>query len=244
MYRLALLLILCCMFVVDGASGGRDIRLLSGDPNKVDISDTFGTIHITDGDPNTFVFECFDDVTGEPADIAFIGLSGTPSGTIKVAILPGPGHTYGAANVYVVHLTGTNVTGVLAELKIEEDLATTGDVQCDRLAMEGDVICEDVIHNITVNEQLSPGSDMYGLIASGDIGGNIYVGRFFGDILVENGTIGGNITLGDVGLYTSGRIVTAGSYDHTLAITISGTLVSGRVAHPSRSEGWGRDSLG
>jgi len=84
MFRVTLQVLLCAVFAANTALAARDIVLLAGNPDKVWISDEYGTIHITDGDPETFVFECFDrDLPGEPpADIEDIGLSGTPSGTI------------------------------------------------------------------------------------------------------------------------------------------------------------------
>ena len=61
MYRLVPLALLCGIFMVAAANADRDIVLLHGEPSKVVIDDEAGTIRITDGDPNTFVFECFDD---------------------------------------------------------------------------------------------------------------------------------------------------------------------------------------
>ena len=118
MYRIASMLVLCCIHVNADAWAARDIVLLSGNANKVQINDALGTIFITDGDPSTFVFECFDDVTGNPADIEEIGLTGTPSGTVTISILPGSGHTYGAAAVKKIDLTAGGVTGNIAGLNI------------------------------------------------------------------------------------------------------------------------------
>ncbi|MBU0638557.1 MAG: hypothetical protein KKB50_06805, partial [Planctomycetes bacterium] len=154
MYRLVSVAILCCIFVIDNASGARDIVLLSGNAGKVSIDDYAGTIRITDGDAATFVFECFDDVTGDPADIELIGLSGTPSGTITVAILPGSGHTYGARQVKEIDLTTTGVTGNLAGLNISSHLGQDGDIALDNIT--GTVaVGGDVLHTIDIGNDIT-----------------------------------------------------------------------------------------
>ena len=123
--------------MVPVALADRDIVLLSGNANKVTIYDDTGYIYISDGDASTFVFECFDDVTEDPADIVYIGLTGTPSGTVTIQIAPGAGHTYGAASVYEIDLTATGVTGVIAGMNISGNLAADGDVSCD--SVTGDI---------------------------------------------------------------------------------------------------------
>jgi hypothetical protein len=203
MYRAASLLLLCGIFVVDGANADRNIVLLSGNAEKVDINDVLGTIFITDGDASTFVFECFDDVTGNPADIEEIGLSGTPTGTITVSILAGPGHTYGAANVAVVDLTDDNVTGVIDDMTLSADLGSMDDVICDSIT--GTVTCQDVIHNVTIDD-----GSLTGSFTANDITGTITIVR--GRL---NGSLTAN-TLGDVDLQG-----VAGVSPHTGSISVA-----------------------
>jgi hypothetical protein len=217
MYRAASLLLLCGIFVVDGANADRNIVLLSGNAEKVDINDVLGTIFITDGDASTFVFECFDDVTGNPADIEEIGLSGTPTGTITVSILAGPGHTYGAANVAVVDLTDDNVTGVIDDMTLSADLGSMDDVICDSIT--GTVTCQDVIHNVTIDD-----GSLTGSFTANDITGTITIVR--GRL---NGSLTAN-TLGDVDLQrTAPTLVHHGDITvNSATVPYSGTITSGR----------------
>ena len=129
-YKTASLALLFGFVAASVAVADREIFLLSGDPNKVVTSGEFGTIRILDGDPNTFVFECYDPnhANEAPRDITSITVDPNAVGTVTISILPGPGHTYGAAAVHQINLGGSDAVGNIDAMKIAEDLAEDGPV--------------------------------------------------------------------------------------------------------------------
>lgn len=223
MFRFALLLSVCCAFMVDGAYAARDIVLLHGDPNKVTINDVDGTIEITDGDPNTFVFECYDGAN--PANIEFIGTSGTPTGTITISILPDTGHTYGAASVWEIDLTGATFTGQIEDITISGNLAT-----------EGDVVCDNITGDLDIGGNLGKIGLPYTKLSATTISGAITIGgTLVASDTLEAGTLG-NVTIEGVGVNpVQGDIKIGNNYSGTLAINhkFSGDITIGDPNDPN-----------
>jgi formylmethanofuran dehydrogenase subunit C len=196
MFRTAFQLLLVTFLGTSAATAGRHIELLSGDPNDVSISDYYGRIQITDGDPNSFVFWCYDpdDPNYPPADIESITLLGTPSGTVKIEVLPGPGYTYGAANVKQINLNATGVTGIIGQMFISGDLAE-----------DGPVLASSLVGPVQV---------------TGEILDDITIGALSGDISCANM---GNIYMDGVSGDPAPSITIEGAYDHHLWINASKT---------------------
>ena len=171
----------------------------------------------------TYYFQSYDGAT--PADIHDIYITeGGVAGTVTIYIYqdPNDGDGPGAANVEQIDLSGAT-TGNLGQLYISSGLAT-----------EGDAVCDNITDDITIGGDMATGGD----VDCDNLVGNIIVGGTHGDgpgsttyrLHADTGT--GDIAIGgdcvgnlELGTYTTGEI------------TI------GRVAHPSRSEGWGRDCV-
>jgi len=182
----------------------------------------------------TFVFEArTEELQGEewvdigPGDINQIEANAY-AGDVTITILPSGTHTYGAANVKKIIIRGTGIDGVIAGITISGNLATDGDVMCNDITGDIDVAGSfgdgpgELTYDMTTDTgtgDISIGNSE----AGGDCVGDLDLGAYAGGEITINGLLLGNLEAGN-------------PHD----VTISG---AGRVAHPSRSEGWGRDFL-
>jgi len=171
MHRVVFSMLACGFILTSTALADRDIVLLSGNAAKVTILDGSGTILITDGDPEPFVFECYDpDLPNDPpATIEYIGISGTPNGPVTVKVFPGPGHTYGAGCVKKINLLAAD-TGTISGLKISGDLG------------DADPNSQDAVNVCNLSGNMDIGGDIVNVVEIDNVSANINVA---GDVAAE-----------------------------------------------------------
>ena len=250
MKRLLSVLILYACMSANMAQAARDIVLLSGTAGKVTISDFDGTVEITDGDSNTFVFACYDSNDPNiPMNIESITVDPNATGTVTISILPEPGYIYGAAAVKKIDLTAAGVTGRIEEMIISGDLGETAGVECDDVIDDitiggnvlntfdaGDVdsgatitITKDLEGTLTANTlgNLTIGGPDIGAIA---VGGDIAIAQDFDGTITIDHKFGGTIQIGNPGTTLSnlgGTIAINGNFQSPAEIIVAGDVEAG-----------------
>jgi len=148
------------------------------DPSKYTISQVQRTITIHAGDTETFKFEAFDDVTGDPGDIDAIVIDQDGAGPVNLMVFgdPSAGRLDGARHVKKIDLSNT-LSGTLVQLRIAGDLGENG----------GALIPDDVTGSVLIAGDLLDGFSATnitsGYIVNGDLNGRILI-----DGALHNGT--------------------------------------------------------
>lgn len=194
-------LVLICAGTAHGANLIRQWNT-AVDPSKYSINQGLRRITILAGDTETFKFEAFDDVTGEPGDIDAIVIDQDGAGTVNLMVFgdSSAGRLDGARHLKKIDLTNT-LSGTLVQLRITGDLGENGGAMIPDDVTGSVLIAGDLLYGFWASNIAS------GFIVSGDLSGTLVISDDLSGSLTIGGRLTGSVVVGDDVLDTGANYI-------------------------------------